>query len=331
MRLTLYAILLTTIQSLAVSTYAQKTRLSLEMSNSSVKEILTEIENMTEFYFLYNSRMVDVERKTDVNFENQNIEKVLTDLFAGTNVNYTIVDRQIVLSRFADSGQALQDALQSGVTGKVTDTKGQTLPGVSVVIKGTSIGTVTDMDGNFRLSNVPNDATLQFSFVGMRLQEITVAGQTVIDVVMEEESIGLEEVVAIGYGIQKRANVTGAVSSVNTEELIANRPITNAFSGLQGVVPGLQITTNSGRPGATGLGINIRGTTSINGGSPLILLDNVPVSTEDVNPQDVENITVLKDASASSIYGARAAFGVILITTKKQVKTIQFVLIIVLQ
>jgi len=206
------------------------------------------------------------------------------------------------------------------VTGTVTESGTNTpILGVNVLVKNTTNGTATDFDGKYSIVAAPN-AVLVFSYIGFLTKEVPVGSQSVINVVLEEDASKLDEVVVVGFGVQKKDNVTGATGSVDMADVLGNRPVTNPISAIQGTIPGLQITTNAGQPGATGLGINIRGITSINGGSPLILLNNVPVSIEDINPQDVASISVLKDASATSIYGARAAFGVILITTKNPEK-----------
>ncbi len=204
---------------------------------------------------------------------------------------------------------------QKTITGKVVDEGGLPLPGVSVIIKGTTTGTVTGIDGDFSLSGVNNDATLLFSFVGMEPKEVNVGNQTSISVTMNTSTIGLEEVVAIGYGTQKKANLTGSVG-VATAERLENRPITSVGQGLQGVIPNLNVGIRNGDPTRTA-DFNIRGFESINGGSPLILVDGVPSDMDKLNPNDIESITVLKDAAAAAVYGARAAFGVILVETKK--------------
>jgi len=204
---------------------------------------------------------------------------------------------------------------QNAISGKVTDSAGATLPGVSVIVKGTTEGIITSSDGRFSLSNVSGSATLVFSFVGMKTQEVKVGSQSSINIVLEEETIGLDEVVAVGYGTQKKANLTGSVSMVTSAKL-ENRPITSIGQGLQGVIPNLNITLRNGDP-TTSADFNIRGFTSINGGNPLILVDGVPMDLERINPSDIASINVLKDASAAAVYGARAAFGVILVETKK--------------
>jgi len=204
---------------------------------------------------------------------------------------------------------------QQTVTGKVVDEGGLPLPGVSVVIKGTTTGTVTGIDGDFSVPNVSSEARLVFSFVGMTSQEIAVGNQTSVNITLETSSIGLDEVIAVGYGTQKKANLTGSVAMVTAEQL-ENRPIIAAGQGLQGVIPNLNISIRNGDPTRTA-DFNVRGFESINGGSPLILIDGVPGNMDKINPNDIESVTVLKDAAAAAVYGARAAFGVILVATKR--------------
>lgn len=211
----------------------------------------------------------------------------------------------------------VQAGQQRPISGTVTENDGNTLPGVTVLVKGTNQGTITNMDGVYSFSNVPDNATLLFSFVGMKTEEVEVGTQTTIDITMEPDAIGLDEVVAVGYGTKKKINLTGAISMAGSEEIEA-RPVANVQQALQGVVPNLTITTSSatGEPGA-GMSMNIRGLSSISGSSePYILVDGIPMGMNDVDPNDVESISVLKDVASTSIYGARAAYGVILITTK---------------
>ncbi len=231
---------------------------------------------------------------------------------AFSNVNY-------FLGNDGDGKGEVREVLQTQnvITGTVTDQAGQTLIGVTVLVKGTMQGTITDVNGEYTLDVGEEAEILVFSYIGMKTQEITIGTQSVIDVILEEDIAGLEEVIVVGYGTQKKINLSGAVDHVDAEEL-ASRPITNISQGLQGIVPNLNIDFNSGEPGKAAE-INIRGMTSINAGEPLILIDGVPSDAIELNrltPQDVESISVLKDASSAAIYGARAAFGVILITTK---------------
>jgi TonB-linked SusC/RagA family outer membrane protein len=201
------------------------------------------------------------------------------------------------------------------ITGRIMDEEGLPLPGVSVVIKGTTAGTVSNSDGTYSLNNVSQDASLVFSFVGMKTKEVVVGNQTTINVTLEAEAYSLAEVVAVGYGTQKKANLTGSVDMVTADRL-ENRPITNVGEGLQGLIPNLNVTIFSGDP-TRSTDLNVRGFESINGGEPLILVDGVPMDLNRINPQDIESITVLKDAAAGAVYGARAAFGVIMVETKK--------------
>lgn len=200
------------------------------------------------------------------------------------------------------------------ISGKVTDSRNQPLPGVTVVVLGTTTGTVSNANGEYTFNLPANATTLQFSFVGMRAIEVPVDGRSTINVVMEEETIGVDEVVVVGYGTQKKVNLTGAVSQISSEQL-ENRPVSNMTQILQGAIPNLNVNFSTGQPGAGG-SLNVRGNTSINGGGPLVLIDGVPGDINRMNPSDVESVTVLKDAAASAIYGARGAFGVVLVTTK---------------
>lgn len=210
---------------------------------------------------------------------------------------------------------AVQVVAQNGKTvkGVVTDNFGP-VPGANVIVKGTTNGVITDMDGKFILSDVPENAILQVSFIGYVTQEIKVAGKETFTIELSEDAKALEEVVVVGYGTQKKVNLTGSIGQVDSK-VLESRPITSTASALQGTIPNLQITNQSGEPGQSA-SLNVRGTTSINGGSPLVLVDGVEMSLDLVNPNDIANVTVLKDAAASAIYGVRAAYGVVLVTTK---------------
>lgn len=205
------------------------------------------------------------------------------------------------------------------ISGTVIDAKNnQPLSGVSVLVNGTQSGGVTDPNGRFSITvhNVVNPV-LHVSIVGYENMDVKADGLTEMAIQLSPSTTALGEVVVVGYGTQKKGNLTGAVSVVNMGEVLGSRPISRADEALEGVIPGLNISSNSGQPGHPGTTLNIRGYTSINGGSPLVLVDNVPMPIGDVNPADIETVTILKDAAAASIYGARAAFGVILISTKK--------------
>ena len=263
MKLTLVLFFLTIIQLMANETYSQSTRISLHLKDAAVKEVLNQIEENSEFRFLYNSKLVNVDRTVNAEFNNQKIAEVLEILFQKTDVAYTIVDRQIVLTNKADQTNFSGLNVQPGqaVAGKVTDSSGAPLPGVTVAVKGKTIGSITDAGGHYSLTGIPENATLQFSFVGMKMQYIIVGNRTTINVVMEEETVGIEEVVAIGYGTAKRKDLTGSVGSVKSAELM-QRPATTITQSLAGKIAGVNVSTNSGRPGGNPI-IRIRGYSSI--------------------------------------------------------------------
>ncbi|WP_238480297.1 TonB-dependent receptor [Mangrovibacterium lignilyticum] len=313
MRITIALCLLLVSQVFAVNTYSQSNRLSINHSNSTIRKVLQDIEDKTEYYFMYNGKFVNVERVVSINAEDKVITEVLNDLFENTGITYRIDDRQIALSETAAANQMQQT---KKVTGTITSSGGEPIPGATVIVKGTSTGAVTDMDGNFVLTNVPGDAVLIFSFVGMKTIEMPVANQSIFNVALDEESIGLEEVVAIGYGVQKKKLLTGANTNVKGED-IQSLNTTTAMDALKGITPGVTITQNNGQPGASNK-INIRGIGTTGDSSPLYIVDGVIQGNIDyLSPSDIENIDVLKDAASAAIYGSRGANGVILVTTKK--------------
>ena len=317
MRLTVFLIVFSVAVVMANTGHSQEAKITLQLKNATLSDVLNTIENNTSYYFMLNNKLIDLSKRIDIDVQDKMINEILALLSEKTGLKYKIYDRQIVLS---PGDQSLNDfsvsLQQKSISGKVTDSSGASLPGVSVVVKGTSTGVITDVDGKYTLSKVPENATLQFSFVGMKTLEIQIAGKSNINITLTEETVGIEEVVAVGYGVQKKENLTGAISQVKVERALKSRPVSNLAVALKGSMPDVQITTSSGRPGESS-NIDIRGVMSINGGSPLVLVDNVPMDIDDVNPADIESVSVLKDAASASIYGGRAAFGVILITTKK--------------
>ena len=313
MKLTVFFVCLSVLGSIAAGTYSQSAKISLDLRQTTIKDALKEIENNSNYLFLYNNDLINVNKIVNIKVENKGIQDVLDLLFQGESVKYIMMDRQIIISPENINYQRIIS--QSNIQGKVVDTNGEPLPGITVAIKGTSEGTVTDMDGNFILPAVPSVATLVFSFVGMKTQEIEFEGQMSINVRMEEDAIGIEEVVAIGYGTKVKGELTGSISKVDNQTFEA-RSITNTMNALQGALPGVTITRGSGRPGNENYSLQIRGASSISGSKSLILIDGVPGDLNLINPNDIAELTVLKDAAAS-IYGARAADGVILVTTKK--------------
>jgi len=314
MRITLFIFFVAVTQIFAENIYSQNTRLSLKFENMAIKDALLQIEEKSEFYFMYDATKINVNQKVSLSVENGLITDILDRLFKSTTINYEINNRLIALSEKSLSEMVPIDQANK-VSGKVVNSSNESLPGVTVQVKGTAAGTITDTDGKFSISNVQSGSTLIFSFVGMKSTEVVFKGQTNIEVVMEEETIGLDEVVAIGYGSVKRGDVTSSIASVKSENFVKGA-VKDAAQLIQGKVAGLTISMPSGDP-TKGALIMLRGNASLLGTSdPLVLVDGFPGSLESVAPEDIESIDVLKDGSASAIYGTRGTNGVIIITTK---------------
>ena len=346
MKLCLLFLLISAASLMANSGYSQNTTLSIHLKNATLRDLISEVEKQSEFIFVFYDKVVDLDKKIDVQVDNQTVDKVLDKIFTSSELTYRIFDRQIGLGKRnpvtgeIDLPTSLEKLIvaDTKLTGIVKDAKGLPLPGVTVIVKGTTTGTITDNDGKFKLS-VPNDAkTIVFSFVGMKSQEIFIVGKTTINVVMSEDVVGLDEVVAVGYGVMRKSDFAGSASKIvmeGTEE----RPYTSFDGALQGKLAGVQITANTGTPGGE-MTFNIRGATSTTGDNqPLIVVDGYPIETSNsiinsgnegtiqdsrgpsgisgISPSDIESVEVLKDASATAIYGSRAANGVIMITTKR--------------
>jgi TonB-dependent starch-binding outer membrane protein SusC len=308
-KLTIFLSLFFVVQ-LSANVYSQ-TRLTVASKNKTVKEVLVEIENQSEFRFFYNEQFTDLNRRVKFDTENESINEVMDKLFESSNFTYKVMENNLIVITPDDSQQ------NNIVQGKVTDENGQPLPGVTVVIKGTTQGTVTDVNGVYSISVANTNSSLLFSFVGMLTQEIVVGSQTSINVTLEVDAIGIEEVVAIGYGTQRKENVTGSMETASKEQ-IENKAIISVGQALQGEISGVQIRQSDGKPGSsTEIIIRGNGTFSSAGNNPLVLVDGIPSSIDAVNPNDIENISVLKDAASAAIYGSRAANGVILIQTKR--------------
>ena len=293
--------------------YSQQSRITLQIKGKVVEDVLKQIENQSDYSFMYNASQLDLQRLVSVDAENKTIKEVLDLVFAGQNINYKIIDRHIIIS----SGSKYESATVSqqqikNIKGVITDETGATLPGVTVVIKGTSKGTISDADGNFSFTGVKDSDVLIFSFVGMQTQEIVVGNQSIIDASMKGSSIGLEEVVAVGYGSQKKESLTGAISSVGSSDLKRSQATTTS-GALVGKIAGVNSRQSDGRPGNS-TSIQIR-----NMGTPLYVIDGVQKDEGQFNNidfNDIESISILKDASAA-IYGLKAANGVVVVTTKK--------------
>lgn len=323
--------------------------LTLEMKEASIQDVFNTIEGKTPFSFAYKKSIIEKNKKINASFEQESLANLLRYISQSTGLSFRRVDETIQVNKKNSSEPFVEEftgaSADVGITGKITDENGEGLPGASVVVKGTTVGATTNLDGNYKLS-VPDGSTLTITYVGYITQEVVVGNRSVIDVQMELDATQLKELVVVGYGVQKKSDLTGAVASLSSEKL-NSQPITSLEQGLQGRVPGVHITNNSSAPGG-GISVKIRGVTSIlNGSEPLYVIDGFPVTGQSqfttnpgrglesqsgtdytvsqnplsaLNPSDIASIEVLKDASAAAIYGVRGANGVILITTKRGAK-----------
>lgn len=309
------------------NTYSQNTRVTIDMERVKVEDVLTKIEQLTEFKFFVDTKHVDLQRIVSVRANKKTVSRVLNGIFTGTDITFEVFNKQIILKRKVNdlpnedigllNNELTTITVQFQVSGTVTDEQGVVLPGANIVEKGTTNGVVADFGGNFSMNVSDGNAILEVSYIGFATKEIAVNNQTTLNVKLEESAAGLDEVVVVGYGTQRKETLTGSVSQINGKDL-QNRVVSNVASALQGEIPNVNIsvTDAGGEPGATP-NINIRGYTSISGGSPLIIIDGIEQSLDNINPSDIETVTVFKDAASTAIYGTRAAFGVINITTKR--------------
>lgn len=302
--------------------HSQVSGYSFQLNDLSIKQAIHEIEKNCDYVFVLSDNIgSEIETKVNLQTQNDAIETILDNLFTHTNLSYKILDKQIVLFKKQEKGpeekrNASVQPAKIELTGQVTDAFNEPLAGVSIVIKGTTQGAITDIDGHYQL-RVQTGDKLVFSYLGYVSQEITIGNQQSLHVKLAEDSQALEEVVVIGYGTQKKVNLSGSVSSVNIEKMAESRPITNLSSALYGAAPGVFVNSGDNRPSNAGeASIHVRGQGTLNNSSPLVIVDGVESSMSSVNPQDIASISVLKDAASSAIYGSRAANGVILVTTK---------------
>ncbi|SEF41562.1 TonB-linked outer membrane protein, SusC/RagA family [Parabacteroides chinchillae] len=296
--------------SISASSYSQNYKVSLSKQNCSIIEVLREIEKSSEFTFFFNDNQVNVNKQTSVNVKNASLEEVLEQVLRNTNYKYQIIDRQVLIKTKEAEAVTMSSQQKRIVTGTVKDAMGEAVIGANVMVKGTTTGTVTDLDGNFSIE-IPAGAVLLVSYIGYMEQEVAVKGNQPVTIALREDTQKLDEVVVVGYGTQKKVTLTGAVSAIKSDDIVTTKN-ENAQNMLTGKVPGVRVVQKSSEPGSFNNSFDIRGM-----GNPLIIIDGVPrdnMSRLDAN--DIESLSVLKDASAA-IYGVRAANGVVLITTKK--------------
>ncbi|MBB5437873.1 TonB-linked SusC/RagA family outer membrane protein [Pedobacter sp. AK017] len=310
-------LLVTVFLQLAQATKAQ--RITFSQKNASLEQVFKEIRKQSGYDFFYDLEDIKKAKRVDLSVNNETLEEVLNRCFEDQPFTFMVKDRTVIIKeKRQPKTTGIAAVVQKvDIKGKVTDQNGGPLPGVSIKLKGSNLGTMSDSNGNYALSLPEGTGTLVFSFIGFAQQEIAVNGQSTINVVLKEEDKALTEVVVVGYGTQKKVNLTGAVSNVSGTEL-TTRQAPNTTSLLQGRMPGVQVTQNSGQPGAEAASIQIRGmgTFSKASNDPLILIDGIEGNLNNVNPNQIESVSVLKDAASAAIYGSRAANGVILVTTK---------------
>ncbi|MDR1682238.1 MAG: SusC/RagA family TonB-linked outer membrane protein, partial [Candidatus Symbiothrix sp.] len=290
-------------------------QVTVSADNLSIKQVIRQIEKSGGYSFFYSDDALDLGRKITIDIQNESIESALKKIFNGTNILYAIgKDKQIMLTSAKSVSQS-----QKNYSGIVVDTNGEPVIGASIIIKGSRNGTVSDVDGRFSIE-APVNSTLLISYIGYVSKEMRLGEIENLHITMREDQKLLDEVVVVGYGIQKKINLTGAVATIDVAKEMESRPLTNLSMALSGMSAGLQVLQNSGRPNSDGANIRIRGLGTLNNSDPLILVDGMELSLNDVNPNDVASVSILKDAASCAIYGNRGANGVILITTKEEQK-----------
>ena len=317
------------------SVYSQQAKLNLNVQNMTVKNVLKQIEDQSEYTFMYNASKIDVYRQVDLNVEEGSVEEILKLIFAGENVSYKIMDRHIIISSNSEFTDLKNTQQQISISGEVTDSSGAPIPGVSVVVRGTTLGTITGADGRYTLNNVPGNAVLLFSFIGMKQESMPVEGRTSVNMILEEETIGINEVVVTALGIKRSEKALSYnVQKLGEEDFLKIKDA-NFVNSLNGKIAGVTINSSSSGVGGASKVI-MRGTKGIEqSNNALYVIDGIPMynlkgegstefgsqgSTEavaDINPEDIESISVLTGAAAAALYGSQASNGAIVITTKK--------------
>ena len=312
----LLILLTASLVSFALESYSQTRNFTLQLQDVNLLKVFEAIESQSDMQIAYDISAIDVNRKMDIKVNGASVDNVLKQALRNTNLSYRIMNRYIIITK-NDSQSEISAQQPIIVSGQILDSSGAPLPGVTVIVKGTTKGTISDADGNYVLSDVPGDGILVFSFIGMKAQEIPVAGRSTLSVTMELSAIGIEEVVAVGYGTMTKRELTSSISSVKSDELVDRTSAFNVMESLAGKVAGVRNVSFSGKPGGAS-SLRIRGMGSINADSnPIYVVDGVVgVDPQIINTENVESIDVLKDAAATAMYGAQGSNGVVIITTK---------------
>lgn len=322
MRVSLILLFVFAFQINAEHAHSQNDKISLDIKNSTIEKVLQTIEEKSNYYFLYSNKSIDVDRTVSVKVESESISSVLDRLFNQNDIKYEVKGSQVILSpkettENTETFIASTQQERKTITGTIVDEQGETIIGANIIEKGTTNGTTTDYNGNFTL-NVANDAVLQISYIGYLKQEVSIKNKSTINVVLLEDTKTLDEVVIVGYGKLKKISVTGSIAQISGDEILKT-PTGNISAALAGRLPGLVATQNSGLPGASA-NLLIRGRSTLGSSSPMLIVDDVQRSFNSLDPNEIESITVLKDATAAAVYGMQGAAGVILVTTKRGTK-----------
>lgn len=318
MRISTFLLMVCVFCSYAGNVHSQNARVSIRMNNVKLDKILTEIENQTDYLFIYNNQ-VDINRIASVKVKNQAVAQVLDKILSDTGINYELEGTHIILTTETVNGKDTPQQAKI-ITGTVVDINGEPIIGANIHVKGSITGTITDVDGHFSIEAEPK-SVIEISYIGYLVQEVMVTTSTkTLRIILKEDTKTLDEVVVIGYGVQKKADLTGSVANISTEKL-NTQSNANIGQALQGKIAGVDIVSQGGSPGA-GARIMVRGIGTLNNASPLYIVDGMYMSSIDnINPNDIASIDVLKDASSAAIYGSRAANGVIIVTTKEGTNT----------
>ncbi|HSI75997.1 MAG TPA: carboxypeptidase-like regulatory domain-containing protein, partial [Lunatimonas sp.] len=301
-----------------------QTFVRLAKSEAQLLEIFRDIEANTDYRFVYPADILENKSQINVKSRRQSVNDILVEVGTAVRLRFKQVDNTIYVARpdeATDGGKIEISIDMVEISGRVTDERGDPIPGATVIIEGTATGTATDVDGNFSL-DVPEGSVLLFSFIGYQAQRVTVSNQTSLSIILQEDLSSLDEVVVVGYGTQKKVNLTGAVSTVTSADIV-NQPVGQTSMALQGIAAGVTVTQRSGQPGADGGAIRIRGMGTLGDSAPLVMVDGVETSINNIDPNEIETISILKDAASASIYGSRASNGVVLITTKRGVEGVR--------
>ena len=294
--------------------YAQSARVTIKKQQAAIDEILQEIESQTNYLFINNNN-VKLDRRVNVSAENEPVSSVLKKILEGIGAEFVLQGSHIVLTNKVQKSSPSRTLKAENRSGRVVDAGGKPIVGATVILSGTTVGTTTDSEGRFMIRAAQGN-TLEFSCLGYDPARVTVGSKSKIDVTLQESTSTLDDVVIVGYGVQKKANLTGAVAAIRNEE-IGRRPVMRATTALQGLASGVTVTQSTGQPGSDGATIRIRGIGTLNNSEPLVLIDGVAGALDGVNPNDIESISVLKDAASAAIYGSGAANGVILVQTRQ--------------